>query len=209
MKNKIFIHIGMQKTGSTWLQTIVFPKIVSHDVVYKETFRELISKLSEKDKIISYENYVGYPHLLKIRGLNGWLETRKKSFSNLSELFPNADIILVVRKQSELIRSLYNQYIKVGGNITFYDYWMGNNNPYAIERNALMYRDLICDIKKYFSGRILIMNFDLFKNNKIRFFEVLSEFVGGLNPVDLKSDEVKIVNRSLPPNQIRALLFSY
>lgn len=208
MGNKIYIHIGMPKTGSTWLQTEFFPKVDSHDIIYKERFRKLMYYLTDKDKIITYENYVGYSHLVKNRNLDGWLKTRDKAFSNLSKLFPNADIILVVREQVELIRSLYNQYVKVGESVNFEDYW-DCKRKYTIDKEALLYRRLIEELKASFRGRILVLGFDLFKKDKGKFIEILSKYVGGINDIDFAINTENIINKSLKAREIRSLLFFY
>lgn len=208
MSKKIYIHVGMQKTGSTWLQSEYFPKITTHDVIYKESFRNIFYGLTDKDLLITYENYVGYPHILKSEDRNGWMDTRSKAIRNLAAFFPKADIILVIRKQSSLIGSLYNQYIKVGGNITLKDYWKGDDK-YSLEREALLYNDLIKDLKRHFKGRVLVLDFDLFIHDKNKFSTILSDFLGGVNSFDCKDSFSKKVNSSLRWKDINALLFLY
>lgn len=205
MSNKVYIHVGMQKTGSSWLQKVVFPQVRSHDVIYKESFRDLMYQLTDKNKIISYENYVGYPHFVASRGWNGWLKTRHAAFNNLSALFPCADIILVVRNQVDFVKSLYNQYIKVGGCISFADYWQGDGKL-ALEKQALMYEDLLDEMQQYFSGRILVMDFELFRKDKQDFLDLISNFVGGINDINIDGFERQLVNESLSPSQLRAML---
>jgi len=208
MKN-IYIHIGMQKTGSTWLQNNYFPKIESHDVICKQSFRHLFYDLNpDKDLIITYENYVGYPHPLPCRAWNGWMDTRDSAFKNLSSFFPSADIVLVIRRQPDFIKSLYNQYVKVGGNITFDDYWTGDCFN-SFEKGAIKYTDLVQQIDDNFKGRILVLDFDLFVNDKKRFSEVLNGFFGQVNTIDLTESYQSLVNKSLRWKDIRALLSAY
>lgn len=206
---KVYLHIGMQKTGSTWLQNHYFPKIETHDVVYKESFRHMFYNLNpDKDLIITYENYVGYPHPLPSRKWNGWMETRDSAFKNLASFFPDADIILVVRRQPDFIKSLYNQYVKVGGNITFDDYWKGGCHN-SFEKDAVKYTELLQHISDNFNGRILVINFDLFVKDKKRFSQVLNGFFGQVNAIDLTESYQSLVNKSLRWKDIRALLSAY
>lgn len=195
----------MQKTGSTWLQTFILPALKTIDVCYKESFRYSMFNWSGKDLLISYENYVGYPHLRKARGFNGWMYTRDRAFKNLSFLFPDADIILVVRKQKDLVKSLYNQYIKVGGCLSFHEYVSGKSE-YSLEKEALEYCPLIKQIKDYFSGRILLMDYELFKNNKEKFVRIFISFANSSDFLSFNNTGDIKINKSLSDAQIRFMM---
>lgn len=204
MERKIFIHIGMQKTGSTWFQKIILPQISSLDTIYKESFRDAMYKWRDRDLLITYENYVGYPHIVESRDLNGFMETRYAALKNLSTLFPDASIILVVRNQVSFVRSIYNQYIKVGGSLSFEEYMWGSSE-YALEKDALMYMQLIEDIKKHFNGKLLLMDFELFKEDKCIFGKTLMDFIGASEDIDFEEYSNKRVNESLSNRQLRTM----
>ncbi len=204
MSKKVTIHIGMPKTGSTWLQTFILPALTSIDVCYRESFRYSVLEWSNKNLLISYENFVGYPYILESRGMDGWMKTRERALANLSFLFPAADIILIVRKQTELVKSLYNQYVRIGGHISFHDYIAGNSK-YSLEKHALEYMPLINWIKNIFSGRILLINYNLFQNNKEKFGQIFLDFTGADDYINFsKSGSVKI-NKSLSRVQVKYL----
>ena len=128
---KIFIHIGLPKTATTFFQEIVFPNIptvyyigrpytqgnyafnllqYADDVLYNPSFlKEELSLIensaSRKEFIlISDELFYGYP-------LYNFIN-RSSIAKRLSETIPDAEIILFLRNQEDLILSLYNQYIK-------------------------------------------------------------------------------------------------
>lgn len=205
MKKKVTIHIGMPKTGSTWLQNFILPSVKTIDVCYKESFRYSMLKWTEKALLLSYENYAGYPHKSYARGLDGWMNTRLRSFKNLSSLFPVADIILVVRKQSDLVKSIYNQYIKVGGCIGFDDYCFGDCAS-SLDKDALCYIPLLEQINKYFNGRILLLSFDLFKQDKNKFGQIFLDFAGSKDNIDFDKYGSKMVNASLSQGQLKHML---
>jgi len=205
MKNNVVIHVGMPKTGSTWLQNFILPFIKTIDVCYKESFRYSMLKWKDKGLLLSYENYAGYPHISAARGLDGWMATRSRSFRNLSSLFPSANIILVVRKQSDLIKSIYNQYIKVGGCISFDDYCFGNLSN-SLDREALYYMPLLKQIKTHFNGKILLISFELFRKDKNKFGKIFLDFAGSKDNIDFERYGSKRVNVSLSQRQLKNML---
>ena len=177
----------------------------SIDVCYKEELRKCMLSWSDKNILISYENYVGFPHVKETDIHQGWMDSRKRTLYNLSSFFPDADIILIVRKQTELLKSLYNQYIKVGGSISFHEYISGKH-PYSININALKYTELLNQIQQHFSGRILLIDYNFLKNQVEDFGKALLNFVGCTDQIDFKRQSLNQVNTSLTDAQIITMI---
>jgi hypothetical protein len=124
---EIFFHIGLHKTGTTFLQKKVFPNfqqmhfigpevINSNKSLYSllyadEIFFDKSAFLSEIEKTInnkilfSDENFSGKPLLLNC--IN-----RCTIAYRIKELFPNAKILLFIRGQKEMLFSFYSQHLK-------------------------------------------------------------------------------------------------
>ena len=129
---KIFIHVGLHKTASTYLQERIFPLFQNLTLVSRpytqqnEAFNKLqyasdplfsskqfskeLNLIQESDNnrkiLISDENFSGLPYYNFIN--RGIIAKR------LSSLIPDAEIILFLRGQESLVRSHYNQAIKKG-----------------------------------------------------------------------------------------------
>ena len=133
MRNrKVFIHVGLPKTASTLLQELVFPALrdvtyisrpytqenhafnklqYADDSIYaaeelRNEMNNIITLEPTKKVLISDELLSGAPFY---NFLNRGLIARR-----LAEILPDAEVILFLRGQKDIIRSLYNQYVKIG-----------------------------------------------------------------------------------------------
>lgn len=130
---RIFLHVGLQKTASTYLQEIVFPRLdgiafigrpytqenrafnslqyadtaLYDESIVREEFSEIERELdTNQPLLISDELFSGYSFYNLIN--RGFVAER------LSHIVPGAEVILFLRNQVDLIMSLYNQYVKMG-----------------------------------------------------------------------------------------------
>lgn len=135
MKN-IYIHIGIQKTGTTFLQELCFPYLKGLHYVHKKNYSTpppdgivgrlsriantnplfldlkkekneldcLLQSVKEETVLISYERLFGNT---AFNFYDNFYTT-----SSLKHLFPTAKIILVIRRQDDLLESLYKQCLR-------------------------------------------------------------------------------------------------
>lgn len=132
----IFLHIGYHKTGTTFLQKNIFRdskygfirlkndrKIIhkyftsqnSYYLIPNEIRRSFYAEAEEAAKagltlVISHERLVGYPP-------SGGHDS-KLIADRLKDVFPNALVLIVIREQISIIKSIYSQYITDGGDLT-------------------------------------------------------------------------------------------
>ena len=139
--SNIFIHVGLHKTASTFFQTKIFPYFenttcltrpytqqsygfnklqFADDTVYnpEDLLLEIKQILEEHENIlISDELLSGIP------GCN--YLNRSLIADRLSSLFPEGEIIIFLRGQKDILLSMYNQYIKMGGTAPINEYiWL-------------------------------------------------------------------------------------
>jgi hypothetical protein len=111
----IFFHVGLHKTGTTFLQRAVFPKWRGITYIPWPNL-ELFLRLDS-----------GRTYLVSREGLSGrnWAHhhERDASLKRLSELFPDAQILISFRKHSGYIISSYRQYLQRGGAEVFERYF--------------------------------------------------------------------------------------
>lgn len=143
--SNVFIHVGLHKTASTFFQTEVFPYFedticltrpytqqsrgfnklqFADDTVYQpEELKLELEQINKPNKniIISDECLSGEPHTNYLN--------RSSIANRLSEFFPQAEIFLFLRGQKDILLSLYNQYVKMGGTEPIHDYiWLPKEN---------------------------------------------------------------------------------
>lgn len=120
-------HIGYPKTATSWLQSSLFPIVknahyiprgdtarafvqCSHWEFDPERIRNKFMNLSNKQLIFSLEGFLGTTHNY---GLGGYMTVEHAN--RIKKTFPEAKIVLFIRRQTDIISSSYAQYIKGGG----------------------------------------------------------------------------------------------
>ena len=122
------VHIGYHKTATTWFQNQVWPGATSHDYVARAvTQKALLAPtgmhfetaqaaallgVAERTRpvLLSEENLSGYPHNGGMHGLIGPEMARR-----IRAVLPDAQIVIFVRNQREIVRATYAQYVAGGG----------------------------------------------------------------------------------------------
>jgi sulfotransferase family protein len=191
-KQKIFIHVGLHKTGTTFLQKKVFPKM--HDVNLITVFNTeiignknfiLCSMLSDiKINLISDEALSCVPYS------PGITQNRYEIASRLYRLFPNAKIIVTFREKSSWIKSVYKQYHKKDRatmGISF-DVWYDT----IFDKDLLDYKKYELFLKGLFSD-VLVLQYEELKEQPDEFIKKICMFMG----VSLPKYENIIINKSL------------
>ena len=199
---RVYLHLGMPKTGTTFLQTSCFPFLSG----LRYNVSELIGLLDK----IAYTNpaflepdslKLGATRIVNTSG-DKVLISHERLFGNmltnfwdhsyitnfLKQLFPDARIILVVRKQDELVESIYKQSLQSGyyqGLNSFLNYrknkfqeagdYLGQPN---LDINQL---DLHRYVQSYSStfGRenLLVLPYELLRTDRKAFLDKLFAFL--------------------------------
>ena len=130
--SRIFIHVGLPKTASTYLQNSVFPRLNNiayigrpytqenyafNTLQYADNSLYTSSTIRKEIDDIEKEIAKGNPILISDELFSGFalynFINRGMIAERLSEVVPHAEIILFLRGQTDLIVSLYNQFVKM------------------------------------------------------------------------------------------------
>lgn len=198
----LLIHIGLHKTGSTWLQQAIFndpgrgftteagaPRHqLVHDFVLPDPLaydatatRRLYDPYLETSVarrltlVLSHERLSGYPS-------SGGYD-RSLIAQRLRDTFPEARILIVIREQRALIRSMYSQHITDGGNGTLDQFlyrpergigrrpWF-NFDMYRFDRLIDLYRSL------FGADRVQVAAYETLNDDIQGFVDAISDFCG-------------------------------
>ena len=163
MNNKnIYFHVGLAKTGSTFLQNNFFPKLKNIKYISTHKYRRCID-------IINNTNYDSY---LISREFDRQLEGEVKKILNH---FPETKIIIVFREHKKWISSQFKRFSKNGYHFKFEDFYNNANSGYW-KNEDMIYIDKINIIKKYSKYDPLVLNFDELKINPHSYLTKISEY---------------------------------
>jgi len=225
----LYFHIGYPKTATSFLQDEIFPqfksihfiplselkdpllKITSQDEFnfdYKKIREDIISKL-DPDK----------PNLISFEGLCGEIifkHTNQKQIADrLHKLFPESHIIIIIRNQYDLIKSLYRQSIHLGGTkkfTEFINFQYGKIKPSYItidgRVNLEMFKflPLIDYYNELFNpSNVHIILFEIIKVDGIKKF--VEKFISILRTNDQIKTPNKLTNEGYQLRQIQIARF--
>lgn len=170
-EKKLVVHIGLHKTGTTFLQEQIFPNIESYQLIRGwNSIREMVSVYDKsKTFLISDEGLSG-------DFING--SYKNSYFNNISmirELFVNPKIIVGFRRHDQFILSLYKQYLHQGGHENFENFFDLNNNC-LISPSEIYYTPRIEKLEEIF-GEVFVYTQETLSNRQPEFIKALSEFL--------------------------------
>ena len=139
---KLYIHIGLPKCGSTFLQHVLFPEICkisnleyfrNNKKITKKIFRHQLNTIFKnkieklqikKDTLVSWEKLVGYEDPFF------W---SKYSENNLKFFGNDGHIIIVIREPKEFLSSIYLEHCVQKHYFPRPDFYFLNNKTYSEE----------------------------------------------------------------------------
>lgn len=199
---ELIIHLGLHKTATGTLQRQFFPscdelELFTTLIPEMKKFIELVTKkdpihfnstkalenlaplLNEKKvNLISNESLSGPPWAGVIE-LS--LDHRTPILENLRSVFPDARIIIVLRRQDALARSFYREYLKNGGTRKvrrFYGMEKNAQHPPLMSLDRFMFSQYIEAIHNYFPKGVLILTFEEFILQPSVFLKKITDFMG-------------------------------
>lgn len=146
------VHIGYHKTGTSWFQKRVYPRLTSHYVVNQRAIRETLMSRDAFDfdpaaaRAALELDRPDQPAILCEEDLSGVLHQglastyiAKEMAHRLHAMLPEAHILIFVRAQRTAALSWYHQYVREGGTASLRRYllpqqhrFLGKGRPFKI-----------------------------------------------------------------------------
>ena len=186
MKTEIVIHIGLHKTGTTFLQQEVFPKIPN---INYQTKVDLTTKVEEgKINLFSDENLDGGSYRLF-----NTVQHRYNIMKNLHTLYPKAKIILCIRDKDRWLKSAHKQYIVAYKSCSFEEY------KQRLDKGFLDFDEYVKRLDALWFDNVYVCHFEDLKRNPKQFVKDICDFIG----VEPPEFENKTVYKGITDNQVK------
>ena len=198
IKEELLVHIGYQKTGTTWLQSnffsnsdagffmpferkrllelLIFPHPFDFEPQPSWTyFASTLAPYQDNGlfPVLSYERLSGLPDC-------GDYES-KDTANRIASIFQRPKILIVIREQVDMILSTYNQYVKKGGVVSLKKY-LNQNRSYPTGQKGFdiaryRYHRLIAYyIKLFGKENVLTLAYEEFKSSPQSFTQKIIDF---------------------------------
>lgn len=201
MSDLVF-HIGLHKTATTTLQDQFFPacpdinfirghgprgapkfllRVNRTDEAYFEpnaAMQELTPYLEEdKINLVSSESFswISWSGSAALG-----LDFRTQILRNLATAAPEGRVILVLRRQDAMVKSLYRQYLQAGGTRSAGKVFgvSPEQSKTVVPRNYFRYGPYVRTLKKLFPAGVMILLFEELLTDQQVFLGKLAEFIG-------------------------------
>jgi hypothetical protein len=203
MNQEIYLHVGYLKTGSTFLQREVFPRMQAvnyvhynrcpdafNDIIYTDAYhfreKETESRIKKECRpgknIISHEAFIGGDAAL-CHFMNGKMIAKR-----LANLFPGAKVLFVIRNQYDLAISLYKQYVHLGGRKPLRNFLRYGDGVFdtlrrgwtpSVTLHQLDYKPAIDEYAHLFGREnMLILPFEMLSTSPCTFVDTIVQWMG-------------------------------
>lgn len=222
----LLFHIGYHKTASTFLQQAVFDqdsvfyrvnrRNIYHELVFPNplTWDERAAKefvVSEAAKAQRSGQIAVFSNERLAGGFHTGGHDSVELLRRLKIVAPAAHVLLCIREQASMIRSVYAQYVKAFGTVSLQEYCYPNYTPHDKEifhLDVLEYHRLVERyIEVFGSQNVSVLPIEWLKNTPTRFFDEVYRIAGqkGFNSSNNPISNAVAKNVRMTPLQTRVL----
>lgn len=196
--SNLILHIGVQKTGTTFVQNAVFP--LWRDIQYIPNDKLELILRSSREK----------PVLLSREGLSGqnWAHhaVREVAIARLAQIFPNARIMLSFRRHAKYISSSYCQYLQRGGYLPFEKYFDPYEDTGYMKIDDFRFSLKVDAVERYFGRSPFVFFQEELHAGIDALLSDMEKFIGGAAP-DKSEIKSKKYNQSVKYHPAKLLRF--
>jgi hypothetical protein len=199
-KPEIILHVGMHKTGTTFLQWNVF-HFVDANYLWHVFYKSWLKDLLNLDKKVNYDKIKNkLPSILKNDKINILSEeniytyqfTKKDDrfvlLDRIKKVFPEAKIIFGTRKKEENLVSWYVEYVAVGGILDFQGFLDKHMN-----QKKLDYEPYINKLNEYYGKEnVFVYTLDELRKDQDALIKKICKFMGVKEPEKYRKKPARV-----------------
>ena len=159
----IYFHVGISKTGSTFLQNRVFPKLSKITYIPTNKYHRVFDEIKNCDSNT----------ILVSREFDRQFEREVTLFSSR---FPKATPIIVLRKHEEYLASQYKRFVKNGFKGEVEDFFDLENDKGFFKILHLSFSYQIKVLKERFEKDPIVLFYDELRSKPKRFYKIFLFF---------------------------------
>jgi hypothetical protein len=165
LSKNVTFHIGLGKTGSTYLQQEFFPKLQGIEYIpsrkYHKIF-EILENSPDGNYFISRE----------------FDQQMESECIKIAEHYPDANIIMVLRPPASWIASQYRRFAKNGIHATFQEFFDIENDAGLWKQKEVMFSRNIEILERLFNKKPLVLFHEDLKKDPHAFLGQIAAFAG-------------------------------
>lgn len=187
---RVFFHVGMPKTASTFLQRNVFPHFRDVHFIKKHDFKhhKRFILQTTKDKVLLSTE------------LDLHRERSVRKIRDIASAYPGTQPVIVLRRHSSWLKSKYKYYLRKHGTYSFWEYF-GPHEEGIINHKALRYYDKLKLLESTYEKRPLVFFQEELKADARAFIAQLAEMLG--TAYDDRAISIKTVKGSYSEHQLK------
>ena len=183
----IYFHVGLGKTGSTFLQDRFFPWLMNIDYLPRNRFHHVQSFIADHPSST----------ILVSREFDQQLEVEARKFA---ESFPEAWPIIVLRRPDSYIASQYRRAVKNGFRGNFKNFFDLDHDKGHFKQSDLKYDEQIITLSQLFSQPVTVFFYEDMKADLTGYLETWQRLLSARidwPKVNLKTKHASYTDRQL------------
>ncbi|MBI1422260.1 MAG: hypothetical protein GC149_02255 [Gammaproteobacteria bacterium] len=187
---QVYFHVGLGKTGTTYLQYEFFPRLKGIHYIQRTRYQrahEIISRTQ-------------YPRYLVSREFDQQLPQEVAKFSRH---YPDARVIIVLRRHDGWIASQYRRFAKNGIHVDFEQFFDIDHDQGLWKQADLNFMAKLRVIESHFGHKPLVLFQEDLKQDPYGFFDSIAAYTGASYARDAIS--LDAVHTSYSDKQLKAV----
>jgi len=165
LAKQVYFHVGLGKTGTTYLQYELFPKLKGIHYIQRTRYQralDIISRTAHARYLVSREFDQQLP----------------EEVARFSSHYPDARVIIVLRRHDGWIASQYRRFAKNGIHIDFTTFFDIDNDQGLWKQADLNFMAKLRIIEDHFRHKPLVLFQEDLKNDPLAFFDKIAAYTG-------------------------------